>query len=156
MALFGPPGRGGSAALNVTDLRAYLAGTWNLARTISDTRLGQRGTMTGQAVFRNDGDDLLRYREDGRLAFGGYQDDAAREYLYRFAEPAVAFVCFVDGRPFHELDLRAGEAAVRHLCSDDIYDGVIQAESEQSWRAHWSVSGPRKNLSIESRYTRQP
>lgn len=137
----------------VDDLRSFLLGKWFLERALYDSRLDKNGYLEGTGVFVPEGDGLV-YRESGRLTFGVYDDHVSREYLYSFAGPGVAQVYFADGRPFHELDLHAGEAAVRHVCGDDTYAGVIRAESPDCWTASWTIGGPRKSIQISSRYCR--
>jgi len=116
-------------------------------------RLDQSGDLTGEAVFEPDGHGL-RYTESGLLKIGEYEDHASRTYLYAFPEPHRAFVSFDDGRPFHELDFRADEVRVQHLCGDDVYAGIFNADSRNQWRVRWRVTGPRKDQRIASVYTR--
>lgn len=141
--------------MGVDDLKRFLEGTWSLERAIRDDRQVGNGVLGGSAAFLPEGNCLL-YREIGRLRFGNYDDEVSREYRYSFPEPCIAQVSFADGRPFHDLDLRGGEACVRHLCGNDIYDGVIRTETLNRWSAVWTVSGPRKSLQISSCYQRTP
>ncbi|MEQ8664385.1 MAG: DUF6314 family protein [Rhodospirillales bacterium] len=143
-----------TSIFRIGDLRSFLAGEWRLDRDIDDDRLGQNGVLHGLARFSQSGDGLA-YREVGRLTFGDYADDVSRDYRYDFPEKAVARISFADGRPFHELDLRRGKAAVRHLCGDDIYNGVITADSPDRWTATWTVNGPRKAIRIASVFRRE-
>ena len=109
--------------------------------------------MTGSAVFCLDGADLL-YREQGRLTIGDHDGSALQAYRYRFPAPAQAAVHFSDGRFFHDLDLSQGRWSCTHLCDPDRYDGEITALGEDSLRVVWQVSGPRKDLTLDSTYRR--
>jgi hypothetical protein len=96
----------------------------------------------------------LRYTERGTLIFGGYRGDAVQNYTFALITPGVAAVAFEDGRPFHTLDLTAGRADIIHACAPDSYRGRYRVECRESWSLAWIVTGPRKNLSIGTRYRR--
>lgn len=138
----------------VADLRAYLAGAWEVHRVLDDQRSGQRGTFDGRAAFTPDENGRLAYREEGRLALGGFETVAHQSYLYGFPAPGLAEVRFADGRPFHELDLSAGLWQAEHLCAADLYRGRFRAEGPRRWSVTWTVTGPRKDQRLESRFTR--
>lgn len=67
-------------------------------------------------------------------------------------------VRFEDGRPFHRLDLLAGECEIDHPCHDDRYDGRYAVteggDGRPEFTTEWRVSGPAKNQSINTRYRR--
>lgn len=141
----------------ITDLRAFLEGRWNLEREIDDKRLGQHGTLKGEAAFTPEGEGLL-YRERGLLSLDGHEGEAYQIYRYDFPTPRHAVVCFQDGRLFHDLDLSGGRCTAEHRCGDDLYQGrflVAEASTGPSiWESAWRVTGPRKNLLLTSRYRR--
>lgn len=140
--------------IGVNYLKAFLQGEWNLERRVSDHRAGQQGSLSGTAVFAAEGAGL-RYREEGRLSIGGYQGPALQSYRYAFLSLGRAEVAFSDGRFFHDLDLGAGTWRCAHLCGDDRYDGTFSALGTDCWRAIWTVTGPRKDLVLDSRYRRR-
>jgi len=143
------------AALHpVADLRAYLAGAWEIRRDLDDRRRGQRGRFEGTADFTAGDEGALDYREEGLLALGGFETLAHQSYSYTFPAPHLAEVRFADGRPFHALDLRAGGWEAEHLCVADLYRGRFRAEGPERWSVTWTVSGPRKDHVLESRFTR--
>jgi len=141
----------------VSDLRAYLAGHWRIARRINDQLRDEPGEMSGRAAFREDGPDLI-YEEQGRLTIGDHAGDAVQSYRYAFPEPAAAperaEVRFMDGRDFHRLDLSSGVCEVTHLCGDDVYQGRVEAAGPDAWRVIWEITGPRKKLKIETEFSR--
>lgn len=139
--------------LGVTDLRAFLAGGWKLSRTIDDRRAGQRGTLEGAAVFTPEGDGLV-YREEGVLDLDGYRGSVMQAYRYSFSAPHRAEVAFRDGGLFHALDLSRGVWAAEHVCADDLYRGNFRVEGPDRWRVSWAVTGPRKDQTLISRYSR--
>ena len=139
--------------LYISHLRAFLEGKWKVVRQIDDRRLDQVGGFEGSAGFAVDGDDLI-YEEDGELRLGSHKGPAFQTYRYSFPSNQRAEVCFADGRPFHDLDLTSGHWACRHLCGDDCYEGAFTALDRASWRVVWSVRGPRKDLRLDSHYSR--
>lgn len=151
-----------TAVWPVADLRAYLAGSWTISRTMEDRRRGALGRFEGQAGFTSEGEDLLAYREVGRLALGGFETVAHRRYLYAFPAPRAAphrpphraEVRFADGRPFHDLDLSDGLWTAGHRCAPDTYRGRFRALGPDRWWARWIVTGPRKDQVLESLFTR--
>jgi Family of unknown function (DUF6314) len=137
----------------INDLRMFLEGTWSLERALDDRRAGQLGRLEGTAVFAPEGGDLL-YREEGRLTIGDHDGPALQTYRYAFPRAGRAAVFFSDGRFFHELDLTAGVWACRHDCGEDRYDGKFTLLGAETWRVVWRVTGPRKDLILDSTYRR--
>jgi hypothetical protein len=139
--------------LRINDLRSFLKGEWKLERRLDDRRAGQTGSLAGTAVFAPDGEHL-RYGEEGRLSIGGYEGPALQSYRYAFAQPHRAEVHFRDDRFFHDLDLEAGRWTATHLCAPDRYDGDFTVSDRDTWRVVWRVTGPRKDLILDSTYRR--
>jgi len=138
----------------VENLRTYLSGSWRLDRAIVDHLLSSTGTMHGAAQFNAYGNSLIN-EERGTLSFGAHEGLAEQTYSYDFSSSdGRALVRFRDGRPFHELDLSAGETIVRHPCEPDRYEGRFTALDENHWQSDWTIVGPRKNLTIVTLYTR--
>jgi len=137
----------------IKDLRGFLAGSWRLTRALDDRRAGQLGRLEGAAVFTAADGDLL-YREEGRLTIGGHDGPALQSYRYAFPAPGRAAVSFADGRFFHDLDLTSGAWACRHDCGEDRYDGDFSVLGADRWRVVWRVTGPRKELILDSTYRR--
>lgn len=137
----------------IRELKSFLQGDWHLKRCIDDRRRGDRGHFEGGAAFLAEGN-LLLYREDGRLSIGEHDGPAMQFYTYSFPETGKADVSFRDGRPFHGLDLTGGRCAATHLCDPDRYEGEFQALDADTWRAVWTVTGPRKDLRLDSTYRR--
>ena len=140
-------------ALYINDLKRFLHGKWRLERSLDDRRAGQRGTLSGEGVFTEEGGDLL-YREAGRLSIGSHEGPALQAYRYAFPAPARAAVHFRDGRFFHDLDLTGGAWDCVHLCDPDRYEGAFAALDADTWRVIWRVTGPRKDLILDSSYRR--
>ncbi|MEY3002874.1 MAG: hypothetical protein RLZZ491_50 [Pseudomonadota bacterium] len=128
---------------------ADLRGGWQLSRQIVDHRAGVTGTLTGRCDWTPDGLGL-RQSEDGMLHFGSAPPmPASRVYLWR-AEGHDLAVFFEDGRPFHRLG--PGQWADRHRCAPDLYDVAYAFGDWPEWTQRWRVTGPRKDLTIESRF----
>ncbi len=134
------------------DLRAYLAGVWRLDRWVDDRRAGRAMRFAGEARFEPDGG-ALSYREDGTLDTGAGILRAVRRHRWTFEGPG-ARVSFDDGRPFHQVAPRGGRAADVHDCPPDLYRVAYAFETSDRWTATWRVSGPRKDYTLESLYTR--
>jgi len=134
-------------------LRAYLDGDWHIARGIEDRRTGIPQSFIGAASFGRDGDASLLYREDGALRIGDGTIRASQSHRWRFTD-AHADVSFADGRPFHRVGLDGHQAEARHDCPPDLYRVSYRFETPDRWRQEWCVSGPRKDYTLESVFTR--
>ncbi len=150
-------GEGRVALYRVADLRAYLAGAWQIRRVLNDKLRGEPGSFEGRAIFAPEQDHTLAYREEGCLELGGFETLAHQSYLYAF--PAThrahrAEVRFADGRAFHALDLSNGHWSAEHVCGADLYRGRFRAEGADRWSVLWTVTGPRKDQALESLFTR--
>jgi hypothetical protein len=144
--------------IQISDLREFLQGSWRLERRLDDRRAGQQGRLSGQALFAPVEGDLL-YREEGRLTIGDHVGPAEQSYRYAFPAPgegnaARAAVHFRDGRFFHDLDLSRGVWACTHFCDPDRYEGEFSVLDADTWRVVWRVTGPRKDLTLDSTYRR--
>jgi hypothetical protein len=119
-------------------------------RRLHDRRSGRAGDFTGTATFAPDGSGL-RWHESGRLRFGGHDGPAGRTLAIVPAGGGWA-VAFADGRPFHPLDLEGGP--VEHLCGADRYAGAYRLRDGDTLDVRWHVTGPGKDLEIETTYRR--
>jgi Family of unknown function (DUF6314) len=144
------------AAVDVSGTLAYLSGDWHLERQISDYRTGQHGVFRGQARFLPSADDdqVLEYREDGELEFGGYCGPATRSLIYRGRSDGGADVRFADGREFYRLDLRSASCEAEHPCRADQYLVTVTRRSPVSFTETWRVAGPGKDYELAATYTR--
>lgn len=119
-----------------------------------DRRHGMSGELTGRAHFAPSGRGLL-YDERGTLTFGAHHGPAEQRLIFDFSCGNVrATVSFRDGRAFHDLDLSDGQAIVSHPCGPDLYQGRFVAINAMRWQSAWTVTGPRKDQEIFTRYTR--
>lgn len=139
--------------ITVQDLRAFLEGAWNLTRSIEDRYSNESGRLVGRANFSGGGEDI-RYEETGRLTTASFDDEVRQEYIYLFPESHRAAVKFRDGRDFHDLDLRTGIWEARHDCEPDVYDGAFSVKNSDLWQCQWTITGPRKDMTIRSIYSR--
>ena len=142
----------------VTDFTAYFTGVWRIERRIHDRRLGQRGRLIGTARFEP-ADDALDYVETGLLEFGDHRGEATARYRYRPLGGGAAEVLFPDGRFFHRFDLGSAPGGsrisrVRHDCAPDLYRGRYVVIGRECWLLGWRIAGPRKTLSLATRYER--
>ncbi|HET8726769.1 MAG TPA: DUF6314 family protein [Alphaproteobacteria bacterium] len=145
----------GEGAYGVDDLRAFLEGGWTIMRTIRDRRAGVEGRFVGVARFLPTADGL-DCRESGRLVIGAHDGPAEQLHRYRFPAQGRAEIRFRDDRPFHALDLTTGAARAAHACPPDRYRARFRVIAPDIWCAVWQVRGPRKDLIIASRFTRNP
>jgi hypothetical protein len=140
----------------VDDLAGFLRGSWLIDRDIRACGRTTVGRFTGIGTFAVDAavPGLLRYQEQGTLQLGTYEAPASRRLGYHVAG-GRAEVVFADGRPFHDLDLRAGSHAAEHACGADLYRGRFEVVSAHSWCHEWAVTGPRKDHLIRTTFDRR-
>ena len=127
-------------------------GDWRIDREITDA-LGPDARFEGKARFTRDAGGLL-YAEDGVLMLMGQAPFAAsRRYHWSEADEGRILVSFADGRPFHAFHPGAGPEAEHH-CAPDHYRVAYAFGDWPDWTARWTVSGPRKDYRMVSRYRR--
>ncbi|MFI9613838.1 DUF6314 family protein [Streptomyces sp. NPDC052023] len=139
----------------VPDVLAYLAGQWQVRRTVRDLAGGDEGSFEGTTVFGPLQRGGLLHEESGTFVWRGVARPAERTLRY-LPGPArgTADVRFADGRPFHDLDLTTGWYVADHPCSADLYRGEFTVRDEARWRTVWRVRGPAKDLVLTTDYTR--
>ncbi|MBA4862513.1 hypothetical protein H1V43_14135 [Streptomyces sp. PSKA54] len=148
---------------SVPDVLAYLAGSWDVDRTVRDLASGAEGTFIGTTVFgplessgRTEESEALLHYESGTFVWQGTPRPAERTLRFlRGQPPGTAIVQFSDGRPFHDLDLRSGRHMADHPCSADLYRGEFTVHSAERWRTRWQVAGPVKDLLLATEYRRR-
>lgn len=130
------------------------AGTWRLARRITDRTNGQIGHLHGSVQLTQTEQGGLHYQEEGQLQLGGGQImQATRAYHWQFEGTAVV-VRFADGKPFHQFVPSGHVAGTDHPCGDDFYTVRYDFRRWPVWQAVWSVTGPRKDYVSVSDYIR--
>jgi len=116
--------------------------------------MDQSGGFRGTAVLQPEAVDVLRYAENGEMRFGnGPVMTATRAYLWRFEQGQVV-VNFADGSDFHRFVPYGASAGTDHPCGEDFYQVRYDFTCWPDWTAEWTVSGPRKDYTSVSRYTR--
>jgi len=146
----------------VEDMHSYLAGTWTVARTMLDRATGTRGSFAGVVRFTATDDGGLRFREEGTVTWNPagalpFTGPASREYLLRpTAAPGVMDMHFADGRPFHRMGFGPDTASDRHWCDPDTYRVRYTRLGPDAFRYTWDVTGPAKDLLLESELRRDP
>lgn len=139
----------------VADTLLYLAGSWRVERTMRDLASTDEGMFTGTTTFSPLHGDGLLHHESGTFVWQGVARPAER--TLRFlpgTAPGTADVCFGDGRPFHDLDLRSGRWVTGHPCAADLYRGEFTILDADRWRTVWRVAGPAKDLVLTTGYAR--
>lgn len=123
-------------------LSAFI-GSYDVARNIDDHKVGAHSRFDGRAVLS-----VLphgaAYRETGALILNDQRFEAERNYLWHENAGRI-WVCFADGRDFHDFDPILGGLASAHLCGADMYSGGYDLSDWPRWSVTWEVSGPRKN-----------
>jgi hypothetical protein len=120
-------------------------GRWDITREISHGD-GTRAKFTGTALWQPTAEGA-RQVERGTLVANGQSFSAERQYLWRGLD-----VYFEDGRFFHSVPPEGGHAA--HWCDPDQYDVHYDFAHWPNWTARWQVSGPRKDYTMVSRFSR--
>lgn len=146
--------------VDASEIFRNLSGEWLLERDIPGM-----ARMAGTACFAPEGNDILNYREAGRLTLGdGSRFEAHRRYVYRLEEGQIA-VYFADGgrdrELFHVLDFAARQAAGQpviangqHNCSADQYRIRHNFIARDSFEQEIAVQGPRKRYQSFTRFKR--
>jgi hypothetical protein len=142
------------------DLRAYLLGSWTVARTLLDRSTGIRGSFTGVVRFTETPDGGLRFREEGTVAWASvpgapagtpFSGPASREYLLRPTEsPDTMDMSFPDGRPFHRMGFGPQSHRDQHWCDPDSYRVQYTWTGPDEFSYQWDVTGPAKDQLLTS------
>ena len=134
---------------------AVFEGRWSIRRDILDLDSEWLGRLQGQAIFVADGTNVLLYREEGRLKFGGLEDvQATRSYRWHFLGGNRIDVRFSDDAAFHGFEFTEGRAEASHYCDPDTYEVAYDFSQLPLWRAEWRVEGPRKDYRMVTIYER--
>lgn len=136
----------------INDTLGFLAGRWNLARSLQDHRSGIAGSFEGTAVLaeaqpgtRWPAGARAYYRETGELRFGYHRGPAQRSLACTRLDNGAVMLHFAGGRPFIDLDLRNGLWRAAHPCGDDYYEITTFVRSRDVVHEHWRVRGPAKD-----------
>jgi len=139
------------------------------------TREGREAEFDRLNDEGNSGMEYLYVEEGDFKASNGLTFRAMRRYVWRYNEQkdklSVWFVKTDDQKKadylFHEVEFtvpggeddgKGWHATAGHLCIDDFYnvnyEFFFQAINLRSWRLTYTVNGPKKDYTIDGRYTR--
>lgn len=122
-------------------------GRWDVTREITPAT-GPGAAFEGQAVWQPAAGGA-EYAETGILRLGsGAPMTAERRYFWT----DTLAVLFEDGRFFHQVPARGGEAT--HFCDPDTYIVTYDFSDWPVFRVSYAVTGPRKDYAMVSRYSR--
>lgn len=128
------------------------AGFWRLHREIDFADRDMQASFLGEARLTPQGSGLI-YDESGHLTLGTAPAlHAERRYIWEPAADGIAML-FADGRPFHTFSLAPASEAT-HDCPPDIYRVSYAFHDWPVWTATWRVTGPKKDYTMLSLYTR--
>ena len=141
---------------DASEVTEKLIGSWSFDRLIE----GQ-ATMQGIATFTPLNEGSLAYREQGHLKLlDGTELEAEREYIFSNSNGGFE-VLFKENPPrlFHEISLSAsigGElsGSAGHLCNLDNYQSTYTFLADGRFVVRHVVSGPRKDYTMTTTYTR--
>ncbi|WFU82412.1 DUF6314 family protein [Bradyrhizobium sp. CIAT3101] len=141
---------------DASQVMTRLAGRWSFDRVIA----GQ-GSMRGLATFTPLGAERLAYREQGRLRLqNGTELEAEREYVFRGRDRGFeVFFKETPPRLFHAIELAASDGgalngSAGHLCNLDNYQSTYTFLADGGFVIRHVVSGPRKDYTMITTYTR--
>ena len=155
-------------AQHSSGLRGYLLGpgpegSWSVQRTLVDRAAGTRGTFAGVVTFsETDDDGALRFHEEGTVRWPAPEGEtftgpATRDYVLRpTGSPDAMDMEFPDGRPFHRMSFTAEASQDRHWCDPDTYRVTYTLAGPDEFSYAWDVTGPRKDLLLQSVLRRLP
>jgi hypothetical protein len=135
----------------------HLLGSWATARTIDDARSGTTTYFVGTTTvsLRDDtGARRARLEEVGELRSGSWRGTASRR-LDCVGRAGTVELCFLDGLPFVDLDLRTGRARAIHLCGDDRYEIEVACLDADRLEERWTVRGPAKEYEATTLLSRR-
>jgi hypothetical protein len=141
---------------DASEVTKKLIGSWSFNRLIE----GQ-ATMQGIATFTPLNEGSLAYREQGHLKLlNGTELQAERDYI--FSKDDQGFRVFFKEDPprlFHAISLSAfsgGElsGSAGHLCNLDDYQSTYTFLADGRFVVRHVVSGPRKDYTMMTTYTR--
>ena len=141
---------------DASEVTEKLIGSWSFNRLIE----GQ-ATMQGIATFTPLDERRLAYREQGHLKLlNGAELEAEREYI--FSNSDGGFEVFFKENPrrlFHEISLSASvggalSGSAGHLCNLDNYQSSYTFLADGRFVVRHVVSGPRKDYTMTTTYTR--
>lgn len=139
--------------------RAYFAGSWAMARRIDDRRGARIGAASGEAIFAVGADDATMICTEAlTIDYGGRRLAGQQATIWRFDDTEGPALYFRDGRFFFAMRFRQEDSRLRaafsHDCGEDRYEGAASIADENNWRLVWNVSGPRKDYSLDTFYSR--
>lgn len=139
------------------DTYDFLLGSWSVTRELFILASQDHGCFSGVALVATYGEpSRALYRERGTISRGSYSGPAQRELHYQRLTSGGVTASFADGRPFIEFDLRSGRATQGYGCGNDLYTISIEVRSPSEWQETWDVTGPSKQYSALTIYTRFP
>ncbi|MGB0409798.1 MAG: DUF6314 family protein [Opitutales bacterium] len=138
----------------------YFEGDWSVKRRFEGS---YTAVFDGLARFKAESDAgvAYRYEEAGELNDGaGKQFNARQVYLYRLKASTIEVHKRdeSDWTLMHELPFQMdGEDATSahvHLCGKDYYSAVYRVNFMGGWVLRYAVTGPTKDYTIHSVYSR--
>lgn len=148
--LAGLAGRGAGGMNSIEDFE----GVWKISRAILGRggRVAARFAGGARISCRTGAGGHRLYEERGELALeSGQALRAERRYLWR-PDGGDIHVSFMDGSPFHRIELGHGGGGDVYECPPDLYKIMYVFPGWPVWTCRVEVSGPRKSHRIESRY----
>ncbi|QOZ50735.1 DUF6314 family protein [Bradyrhizobium sp. CCBAU 53338] len=141
---------------DASQVTVRLVGAWSFSRVIEG-----HGSMQGIATFTPLDAESLAYREQGRLRLqDGTELEAEREYIFRKGDRGFeVFFKETPPRLFHAIELAASgggalTGSAGHLCNLDHYQSGYTFRGDGRFVIRHVVSGPRKDYTMVTTYTR--
>jgi hypothetical protein len=126
-----------------------LEGVWTLTRRIAHSD-GSTHHFDGIARFTRSGKRLIHFEEGLLTGVPGQAPmRGTRRYVWSM-EPGRIEVMFDDMRPFHTIPVATPRPETTYLCPPDRYEVAYDFSDMKSWRAVWTVEGPKKAYVMES------
>jgi len=128
--------------------------SWKVERTIIDEKQKTQFSFTGNAYFQpysKDSQKVWLYSEAGELVDERQRlTSVHRRYIYQLKDDSTIEVLFENTQFFFSLNCQdLTKLNFEHHCSPDFYQGEMILD-KSSWQLRWNVSGPQKELSIQS------
>jgi len=128
-------------------------------RRIDDRRAGRAGAAVGEAMIAARGDTATAIcAETLMIDYAGQRFAGEQTMLWRFDDADGPTLFSRDGRFLVAMRFRQdgglARASFSHECNEDLYKGAAEISDESSWRLVWNVRGPRKDYTLDTRYSR--
>lgn len=138
----------------MNSLLTFFTGLWAYERRISQPDI----TVYGVASFEDIDAHSKAFHEEGAYHLNGTQYSCFQKQTWIWSEQKLTLLKH-DGNILHVFDLEPADLPLQlqhtHSCGADTYTSSFDVLSHSQWRTTYHVSGPRKNYTSVTVFSRQ-